>query len=307
MPPRNPIMSAFRRRSIEANLFPAALPAVEPWERFRWHGASGESCDTYKEKSSQALAIDVFGTLQQSADRDAVFDHLAGSLGLPAGGPWEIMLEWRDPHNLLKEKQRTWVDAVARSPRCLIFFECKFCEPDGGGCGQTHPILTGRRKGLRQCNGSYTRQHATADDPGERCILTTKGMRYWEIIPEVFDLDPDRSYLPCPFAGPRFQWMRNLTSCFAVAREAGLQPAFLVVYADAPPLPMAQRVRLPEWQRLTDSVNPQAITFRAMSFQALVAQARQAAPANPVLPELAFWVQRKIDSVIGMPHVSGAA
>jgi hypothetical protein len=302
--PRNLIMSAFRRRSIEANLFPAALPAVEPWDRFHWHGASGDSCDTYKEKSSQALSIDVFGTLHQSPHRDAVLDHLAASLGLPTGGPWEVALEWRDPHNLLKEKQRTWVDAVARSPRCLIFFECKFSEPDGGGCGQTHPILTGRRKGLRQCNGSYVKQHPGDDGRSQRCILTAKGMRYWDLIPDVFGLDPDRSYLPCPFAGPWFQWMRNLTSCLAVARAAGLQPAFLVVYADAPALPMAQRVRLPEWQRLSAAVDPRAIIFRTLSSQALVGLARRACPHDPTWAELSLWVQRKIDSVVGMPHLS---
>ena len=307
MPPRNLIMSAFRRRSIEANLFPAALPAVEPWDRFRWHGASGDSCDTYKEKSSQALSIDVFGTLQQSPDRDRVLDELAASLGLPAGGPWQVHLEWRDPHNLLKEKQRTWVDAVARGARSLIFFECKFTEPDGGGCGQTQPILSGRRKGHRQCNGSYTRQHAGANGREERCILSVKGMRYWEMIPDVFDLDADRSYLACPFAGPWFQWMRNLTTCLAVARAEELQPAFLVVYADGPGLPMAQRVRLPEWQRLSQAVDPRAITFRALSFQCLIDLACHAAPADPTWADLAVWVQRKIDSVIGMPHDSGAA
>ena len=304
MPSRNLVMSAFRRRSIEANLFPAARPAVEPWDRFRWHGASGDSCDTYKEKSSQALSIDVFGTLRQSAEREAVLDHLAASLGLPTGGPWELQLEWRDPDNLLKEKQRTWVDAVARSPRSLIFFECKFCEPDGGGCGQTKPILTGRRKGFKQCNGSYARQGHAANGVDHRCILTTKGMRYWDMIPEVFGLDPERSYLPCPFAGPWFQWMRNLTTCLAVARAASLQAAFVVVYADAPALPMAQRVRGAEWQRLTKLVDPRAITFRTLSFQALVEQARRAAPTDPVWAELEVWVDRKIKSVVGMPHVS---
>jgi hypothetical protein len=302
--PRNLLMSATRRRSIEANLFPAALPAVEPWDRFRWHGASGDSCDTYKEKSSQALSIDVFGTLQQSPDRDRVLDQLAASLGLPAGGPWEVGLEWRDPDNWLKEKQRTWVDAVARSPRCLIFFECKFTESDGGGCGQVHPILTGRRKGLRQCNGSYTRQHPGANGRDERCILTAKGIRYWDLIPELFGLDPDRSYLPCPFAGAWFQWMRNLATCLAVARAAALRPAFLVVYADDNRLPMAQRVRLPEWQRLAAAVDPRVISFRTLSFQSLVALAGRAAPADPTWPELAVWVQRKIDAVVGMPHLS---
>ena len=301
---KNLVMSATRRRSIEANLFPAALPAVEPWDKFHWHGASGDSCDTYKEKSSQALSIDVFGTLHQSPDRDAVLDQLAASLGLPAGGPWTVHLEWRDPHNTLKEKQRTWVDAVARSPRSLIFFECKFTEPDGGGCGQVHPILTGRRKGHRQCNGAYVRQHEASDPIEQRCILALKGMRYWDLIPEVFGVNPERSYLPCPFAGPWFQWMRNLTTCLAVARAEGLRPAFLVVYADHPSLPMAQRVRQPAWRALTEAVYPQTIIFRALSFQSLLSLACGAAPGNPLWLELTAWVQRKLDAVVGMPFHS---
>lgn len=120
-------LSAGRWQSIEANLFPAARPAVEPWQTFRWHSAAGNVCDTYKEHSSQALAIDVLGTLKVSPDRDMILDHLAAQWGLPAGGPWEIELEWCDPANHLGEKQPTWVDAVAISPRALIFFECKFC------------------------------------------------------------------------------------------------------------------------------------------------------------------------------------
>lgn len=98
--------------------------------------------------------------------------------------------------------------------------------------------------------------------------------------------------------------MRNLTTCVAVAQAAELQPAFVVVYADAPALPMAQRVRGPEWQRLTNLVDPRAIAFRTLSFQALVDLARRAAPADPVWSELAVWVERKINSVVGMPHVS---
>ncbi len=90
------VLSAVRRRSLEANLFYAAHAAVEPWRAFRWHSAAGEHCDTYTEKSSQALAIDVFGTLRVHPGRDRVLDRLAQHLGLPGGGPWETMLEWQD-------------------------------------------------------------------------------------------------------------------------------------------------------------------------------------------------------------------
>ena len=45
-----------------ANLFWAARPAVEPWDEFPWHHRSDGQCDRWKPHSSQALAIDVFGT-----------------------------------------------------------------------------------------------------------------------------------------------------------------------------------------------------------------------------------------------------
>jgi hypothetical protein len=52
--------------------------------------------------------------------------------------------------------------------------------------------------------------------------LTAKGIRYWDVIPRVFDYDADASYIECPFAGPWFQWMRNLTLCHEAAGARGL-------------------------------------------------------------------------------------
>jgi hypothetical protein len=296
----NVVMQAARRRSIQANLFPAALAAVEPWDDFRWHGAAGETSDAYKEKSSQALTIDLFGSLKLHARRDAVFDRLAGILGLATGGPWEVALEWHDPANTLAEKQPTWVDAVARSPRSLIFFECKFCEADGGACTQTRPIAAGRRAGLVQCNGHYLPQTNPANGRQANCALTAKGVRYWDLIPEIFGYAKEANYAPCPFAGAWFQWMRNLATCVAVARRDGLQPAFVVVYADWPGLPMAERVGAAEWRWLESRVDPAAISFRTLSFQALAALACQAVPDDPLWPELTAWIERKISSVGGV-------
>jgi hypothetical protein len=211
-----------RYASILANLFPAAHAAVQPMTGFRWHSAAGERYDTWKVQSSQALAIDVFGTLKNLPNRVAVLDRLAGELGLPAGGPWDVHLEWHDPENHLREKQPTWVDAVARSPRALILFEGKFTEGDGGSCSQTQPLRTGRRKGLRQCTGGYMWQVNPANGREARCALTAKGLRYWDVIPRVFDYDAGQSYFECPFAGPWFQWMRNLTLCHEAAGARGL-------------------------------------------------------------------------------------
>lgn len=303
MPAHLIVEAALRRRSIQANLFPAAWAAVEPWDSFRWHAGPGERCDTFKENSSQALAIDVFGTLKVSAGRDRVLEDLAAHLGVPGDGPWEVALEWHDPDNLLAEKQPTWVDAVARGARSLIFFECKFCEPDGGACPQTRIAVMSKRKGQRACRGHYVRQPDAPDDASgalARCPLAAKGMRYWDVSPDVFGYDANSSYAPCPFAGSWFQWMRNLTTCAAVARNASLRPAFVVVYADGPGLPMAERVRRPEWQRLVSRVNPAAITFRALSFQSMVLLARAACPGEAVWADLAAWVERKIASVRGI-------
>lgn len=309
----NPAMLAARRRSIEANIFPYARAAIDTWGSFRWHGAAGEACDAYKEHSSQALSIDVFGTLKLHPARHAVFNALAADLGLPADGPWEVTLEWHDPDNVMAEKQPTWVDAVARGPGTLILFECKFTEPDGGSCSQTHPIASGRRRGTRQCTGNYLWQANPVNGRAARCALTAKGIRYWDLIPGVFGYAADLDYAPCPFAGPWFQWMRNLTTCAAVGRAQGLQPAFVVVYADGPGLPMAARVGSPDWRWLEARVNLAAVTFRAISYQALLALAASAAPPDPIWPELLKWVQRKIASVCGIqswdyeadPHADG--
>jgi hypothetical protein len=293
-PPRIPHLS--QQATILANLFEGAQAAVLPWGKFRWHSAAGEGWDTWKEHSSQALAIDVFGALQLSDQRDVVLDRLAAELALPTGGPWQVSLEWHDPHNYLKERQPTWVDAVAESPRSLIFFECKFTESDGGSCSQTQPLKTGPHKGLVQCNGSYMWQVNPATGREARCTLTDKGIRYWEVIPRVFDY-ADESYFECPFRGAWFQWMRNLTVCAEYARQRNLRPAFVVVYADAPSLPMARRVQSPEWQRLVGRLQSDQIAFQAIAFQTLTALAQAADPANSLWAQLADWVRGKIERV----------
>ncbi len=203
-----------------------------------------------------------------------------------------MTLEWHDPDNLLHEKQPTWVDAVAQSPHTIIFFECKFTESDGGTCSQT-----GQRKGESQCNGSYMWQTNSANGQEGRCLLTTKGIRYWEVIPTIFDYDANESYFQCPFRGSWFQWMRNLIVCKAAAQKAGLKPAVVVVYADAPGLPMATRVKSEEWEKLNGRLQPSAITFEAMSFQTLLTLAREALPNHSTLVELEAWVQGKISRV----------
>ena len=290
-------MFSVRKGSLLANLFPAAHPVLDESPGLRWHGGADDLYDAYKLHSSQALTIDVFGTLRGAASRDAVLDALAAQLNLPVGGPWHVELEWHDPDNLLREKQPTWVDAVARSPHALIFFEGKFTESDGGSCSHTQRLTRGKHAGLRQCTGSYMWQTNPINGAEARCALSAKGVRYWEVVPHVFDYDADAGYFECPFAGPWFQWMRNLTLCHAVARQHGLRPAVVVAYADAPGLPMAARVRSAEWERLLGRLQRGGVPLRAMAYQSLVSLACRAAPNDDMWPALAGWVQRKISAV----------
>lgn len=276
------------RPAVLDNLFPAAWPAVEPWDSYPWHTDRQGQCDTHKPHSSQALAIDVFGTLKCSPDREIILNSFAQAWGIPISHAWELSLEWLDPENQMHERRRSQIDVVASSPESLVFFECKFTEQDGGSCSQPNG----------QCNGNYELQRNPRNLRLERCALTAKGIRYWQTVPQVFDLDPTQDHRPCPFAGSWFQWMRNLTICYELARRSRRDAAFVLVYADAPGLPMAQKLSSSEWARFTQSLRPSAIRFHRMSFQQIVQLGTQLGESEE-WGKLQRWVERKINSVTG--------
>ncbi len=262
------------------NIFPAAWPMVQDWDGLDWgRGAVNP-------RSSQALAVDVFGTIALSPARDTVLDALTAELGLPAGGPWQIDLEWSDRKNALNEAQSTPMDVVLRSPRLLLCVECKFAERDGGVCKQTKP---GKHLPA-QCNGAYTEQVNPHNGLRARCALSAKGVRYWDWVPRLFNVSADQDYLSCPFAGPWYQWMRLMAITASAAEREGRQPAFAVVYVDTPRLPMARK----DWTAFRTVLREDAMPFRTLSFQRVVALAAMAAPDDLVWPELAAWVERKV-------------
>ena len=202
------------RTQLEHNIFPAAHQACEPWEAFPWHAGQDGAIDTHVGHSSQALAIDVFGTIKTSTDRDTILDAIAQTIGLPTGGPWDLTLEWTARPSLLNEPRPTQVDVYAESPHSVILFECKFTEQDGGACSQTV-----KRNDSIPCNGNYVPQINHENGLTSRCALSGKGIQYWDIIPKVFHLDVQTDYRPCPFAGPAYQWMRNLVAAYKGAAE----------------------------------------------------------------------------------------
>lgn len=291
-------MDADLRRGIEENLFPLARKAVEPWDRFLWHPCP-KSCETWKKHSSQALAIDVFGTLKEAAaeDRDTILDGIAADLGLPHSGSWEVNLEWSDAENRLKETRKTQVDAVAFNAQSLLLFECKFSEKEFGSCSQLQ-----RYKGVKRCNGNYAMQvNPEKPECPAFCALTGKGIRYWEIIPEVLRFDTSDTHSPCPFQGSWFQWMRNLVLCHEVATAKGMRGAFVLVYADSDNLAFPKEIAGESFRQFRQTVRTERIGFETLTYQRMLRTAvkrlGERGASSTSWEELLKWVERKIQVV----------
>ncbi|MBD3233218.1 MAG: hypothetical protein GF315_05795 [candidate division Zixibacteria bacterium] len=287
-------MDSKTRESVKKNIFSHSLPSVEPWDEFLWHYNNRQRCDTNQLNSSQALAISVFGYLKLVAqsERDLVMNTLALKLGLPHGGPWEVDLEWLDKENRLREKRRSQIDAVARSPNALIFFECKFTEKDGGSCSQTQ-----RLKGHVQCDGNYREQVDRINGIKSQCALSGKGIRYWEVIPQVFNCSSDSDQEPCPFAGPWYQWMRNIVLCYEIARSLYVTPAFVIAYADSEHFSVSKK----DWSEFKAILNRDAIIFDTISYQNLLKIAcdiiKSSDLDDSIWKELRLWVDRRIKAM----------
>ena len=280
-------MDQATRTRLERNVFHAAQQACEPWENFSWHPSA------YEAHSSQALCIDVFGTIKTSANRDKIVDALAKTIGLPTGGPWDITLEWTARQSLLKEPHPTQVDVYAESPHSIMLFECVFTEPAGDACSQTM-----QRKLGASCDGNYGDPINPEHDMTSRCVLSEKGIQYWDIIPKVFHLDAHADYQPCPFAGSAYQWMRNLVVAYKVGRQKNKQPAVVIVYADNLELPMVQTVRSREWEAFTKTVRKDHMSLHVHSYQEILMLAEEVTQQDGgetiLWQELGDWVKRKI-------------
>ncbi len=279
--------------AIRANLFPGSQAAICDWSEFPWHRDGAGVIQTFKVESSQALAIDVFGTIKVSRDRDRILGALALQCGVPSDGPWTLELEWTDRDRLLGERRPTQVDAIALGRRGLLVIECKFTEV-GGGCSQPSEIAKGAHRGLRQCNGNYALQTNPVNGREARCALTGKEIRYWEIIPEVFGLDPEQDYRPCPFRGEAYQWMRNVVLAQRLASTRGLSSAVIAAYADGDWFPTALKVRS---GFLGQPVASGKTSVVPLSYQSIVALARSVVNDQSDWIALAAWVMRKIKMV----------
>jgi len=264
---------------IRNNIFPHAHSFITDWAAVPWHTYA------YRPHSSQALAFSVFGTISVSPHKDKIFSRIAARAGLADAGPWSVMLEWQDATNQLNEPRPTQVDAVAISESSILMFECKFTEP-GGQCSQ---VKQDNRK-RTPCNTRYELQTNVQNGTLAKCALSGKGIRYWDLVPEVYDLDASADHTPCPFAFDNYQWMRNSLLAHSLQKSTGKTVRVFIAYCDLPGLPAADKVRRGGVGIPTRT--PDA-SIRPLSYQEIITLADEISP-SPMWRELETWMLSRV-------------
>lgn len=237
------------------NIYRPSWAAVPVRSAFPWHRQA------HSPRSSQALAISAFGWLCaiEQAHRDSVLNVLAQDLHLPPSSNWKVTVEWEDPFNLMQEKgQKTQIDVAAYSDKAFIAIECKFTEDQPGDCKQT-----------KSCSGSYCIEPGSKYKTKHRCALTSKGIRYWEIVPEIIGIRADVDYEICPFANEWYQLMRNCVISHEFSRALRLIPAFILVYHKG--FPMEKFVDGKKWQSYQELVQSASrLTIEALDYGSVI-------------------------------------
>jgi len=86
-----------------------------------------------------------------------------------------------------------------------------------------------------------------------------------------------------------------------VARQKNKQPAVVIVYADSPGLPMAQKVRSNEWTQFARTVKQDQVPLHVRSYQEILTLAqetiRHGSGEKTVWGDLTEWVNRKISAL----------
>src|SRR3954447_4949682 len=229
------------------NVFAGAHPHVASWPSALWHPGIGSP------RSSQALCVSVWGTIAEHRRRTAIVNEIFAGAGLELGDVSTPRIRCEAGADgglayLLNETggnaTPTCVDATVGWPGGLVCIESKFTESSFGACSQTKPRIDrppGAASGTTialgpACNGTYGPGSDLKTGTRAPCRLGTwDGTRaprlYWDLAWDLFRpeiLTP--AGLPCPFAGPSFQLMRNL----ALAR-AGASPRSVRPHRDGPP------------------------------------------------------------------------
>lgn len=219
-------------RSIKNNLFHRSQNSISDYYNFDWHNYQGE-IDTDKVNSSQALTIDFWGCLNTSLRKTELINFFFGK----SENDWEIKFEYVDK-TLLSETRPTQIDVLIESETCVLVFESKFTEKDGGGCSQVNKT----KRNLYQCNGNYEDQINPTNNIKSKCALTGKGIKYWDYIDTLTDYKKGENFAPCPFVNGEYQWMRNICFTEAFGKKYDKNAECFLVYLESTKCAISNKV-----------------------------------------------------------------
>lgn len=217
-------------KNIKQNLFYRSQASIDNYENFVWHQYSD------KHNSSQALAIDFWGCLKNSPLKVQIINMLFGK----DCESWKISLEYTDK-SLMSEIIPTQIDILFENEHHAIIIESKFKEREGGSCSQTK----GTKDCEYQCDGNYKSQTNRANRTytgKSKCALTGKGIKYWDFISTLTTFDKNETYVPCPFKGEEFQWMRNICFTEAYSKKNNKKGESYLVYYKSNKCPISKKI-----------------------------------------------------------------
>jgi len=161
-------------------------------------------------KSSQALAVSVFGNLKVLNRVECLSEVMADDSAGPAFGSGPIdaaRVELEHDVRSLNEVRSTSIDVLVSGPT-IVCVECKLTEAEVGRCSR--PALPKDHR--EHCDGAYRQQAGRS----RRCALAERAIAYWDNVPYVLagvEWQADRDHDPCPLAEP-YQLVRNvLAAC----------------------------------------------------------------------------------------------
>lgn len=146
-------------------------------------------------RSSQALAQSVFDNLKVMKRLDCLGElRDAEGLSLFPISDSQVCSMERHVHYLGENEQaQTSVDVMfVKGYRLAV--ECKLAEDEFGTCSRPELPIDDPSYDTDFCDGTFTFQK----NRSKRCPLTTKGIRYWDFVPELTYWPADRDHIPCP-------------------------------------------------------------------------------------------------------------
>lgn len=227
-------------------------------------------------RSSQALTQSVFAAIR-ALGRLHLLEGVPAECGRVAffddQERWRMCFE----HELegLNEPRPTSIDLLLRRPGQQVAIECKFLEDEFGTCSRTDK----RYSPEKHCDGSYKFQNGRS----HRCALSEVGIRYWELLPHVFNWSADRDHEPCPF-GATYQLARNALAA-SMTTNRSFKPDgnhVLVLYDARNPAFRAGGKAYSQWQLVLGAQSPPGL-FRRLSWQRLLTSLADG-------PELAYLI-----------------